>query len=154
LKLVEAANVKLVPPRSVEGRRLTGELPATFVATKLDAPAARETLNIFREFYGSRLPLLPISSQQDLNLAELRKTMLAMLNVIRVYSKKPGKKPDLSVPYILRKGAAVLEAAAVVHKDFAERLKYARLWRRGGLEGQMVGRDHPLEDGDVLELHA
>ncbi len=154
LKLLEAANLRLVPPGPVDGRRPAGELPAIFVATKLDAPNARETLQIFREFYGSRLPLLPVSSQQDVNLGELRKTMFAMLNVIRVYSKKPGKKPDLSVPYILRKGAAVLEAAAVVHKDFAERLKYARLWRRGGLEGQMVGRDHPLEDGDILELHA
>jgi len=154
LKLLEAANLRLVPPGRVDGRRPAGELPAIFVATKLDAPNARETLQIFREFYGSRLPLLPVSSQQDVNLGELRKTMFAMLNVIRVYSKKPGKKPDLSVPYILRKGAAVLEAAAVVHKDFAERLKYARLWRRGGLEGQMVGRDHPLEDGDILELHA
>ena len=154
LKLLEAANLRLVPPGRVDGRRPAGELPAIFVATKLDAPNARETLQIFREFYGNRLPLLPVSSQQDVNLGELRKTMFAMLNVIRVYSKKPGKKPDLSVPYILRKGAAVLEAAAVVHKDFAERLKYARLWRRGGLEGQMVGRDHPLEDGDILELHA
>ena len=154
LKLLEAANLRLVPPGSVDGRRPVGELPAIFVARKLDVPDARETLQIFREFYGNRLPLLPVSSQQDVNLAELRKTMFAMLNVIRVYSKKPGKKADLSVPYILRKGAAVLEAAAVVHKDFAERLKYARLWRRGGLEGQMVGRDHPLEDGDILELHA
>ena len=154
LKLLEAANLRLVSPGSVNGRRPAGELPAIFVATKLDAPDARETLHIFREFYGSRLPLLPVSSQQDVNLAELRKTMFTMLNVIRVYSKKPGKKPDLSVPYIVRKGTAVLEAAAAVHKDFAEHLKYARLWRHGGVEGQMVGRDHPLEDGDILELHA
>lgn len=152
LDLLEKANLKLVPPGS-ERRRPAGEVPAVFVATKLDVPRARETLQIFREFYG-RLPTLPVSAQQDVNLAELRKIMYGMLNVIRVYSKKPGKKPDLSVPYILRRGTAVLEAAAVVHKDFAERLKYARLWRRGAIDGQMVGRDHALEDGDVLELHA
>lgn len=154
LTLLEQANVRLVPPASGQLRRLAGEVPAVFVATKLDGAGAGETLHIFREFYEARLPVLPVSARQDINLAELRKTMFGMLNVIRVYSKKPGKKPDLSVPYVLKRGTAVLEAAAVVHKDFAERLKYARLWRRGGLEGQMVGREHVLEDGDILELHA
>jgi ribosome-interacting GTPase 1 len=156
LELLGAANLKLIAPGILAAGRLRaqGEVPAIFVPAKLDAPGAREVLEVFREFYGSRLPVLPVSAEQDVNLAELRKTMFGMLNVIRVYSKKPGKKPDLSVPYILRRGTAVLEAAAVVHKDFAEHLKFARLWRRGGIEGQMIGRDHVLEDGDVLELHA
>jgi hypothetical protein len=41
-----------------------------------------------------------------------------------------------------------------IHKDFLERLKYARLWGRDEYSGQMVSRDHVLEDGDVIELHA
>ncbi len=151
LGLLAAANVEPISPGRSRGAR---QVPAVFVAAKLDAPGAREVLDVFKEFYGGRLPVLPISAEQDVNLAELRKTLFAMLGVIRVYSKKPGKKPDLSVPYILRRGTFVLEAAAVVHKDFAERLKYARLWRRGEIEGQMIGRDHTLEDGDILELHA
>jgi ribosome-interacting GTPase 1 len=125
-----------------------------FVAAKLDAPGARDILDVFREFYGSRLPVLPVSAQQDVNLSELRKTMFGLLQIIRVYSKKPGRKPDLEAPYILRQGTKVIEAAGVVHKDFAERLRYARLWRRGEIEGLMVGRDHALADGDILELHA
>jgi ribosome-interacting GTPase 1 len=28
-----------------------------------------------------------------------------------------------------------------------------KLWREGRLEGQMVNRDHVLEDKDVVELH-
>jgi len=28
------------------------------------------------------------------------------------------------------------------------------LWGQDEYQGQMVGRDHVLEDGDVLELHA
>jgi hypothetical protein len=151
LELLAAANIEPIPPGRPRGAR---EVPAVFVAAKLDAPGARDTLDVFKEVYGGRLPLLPISAEQDVNLAELRKTLFGMLNVIRVYSKKPGRKADLTVPYILRRGTTVLEAAAVVHKDFAERLRYARLWRRGAIEGQMFGRDHLLEDGDILELHA
>jgi ribosome-interacting GTPase 1 len=77
-----------------------------------------------------------------------------MLNLVRVYSKKPGGKPDLQLPYILKRGATVLDAAAVVHKDFAAGLRFARLWRRGESDGRMAGRDDALEDGDILELHA
>jgi ribosome-interacting GTPase 1 len=151
LELLAGANIRLIPP---DAAREPGTLPAVFVAAKLDTPGAAEALAVFREFYGSRLPVLPVSAEQDVNLGELRRTMYEMLRLVRVYSKKPGKKPDLEVPYILRRGATVLDAAAVVHKDFAERLRYARLWRKGEIDGLMVGRDHPLQDGDVLELHA
>ncbi|HET8679797.1 MAG TPA: GTPase [bacterium] len=150
--LLAAANIELIPPGRPRAQR---EVPAVYVATKLDDPGAPSVLEVFEEFSGDRLPLLPISAEQGTNLGELRRIMFDMLGVIRVYSKKPGKKADLHVPYILRRGTSVLGAAAVVHKDFAERLKYARLWRRGGeIDGQMIGRDHPLEDGDILELHA
>ncbi|MDR7417802.1 MAG: GTPase [Armatimonadota bacterium] len=151
LELLSRANVTLIPPGQV--RTGSHEVPAIFVAAKLDAPAAAAALAVFKEFYGDRLPVLPVSAEQDVNLSELRRTMFRMLRLVRVYSKKPGKKPDLQVPYILKQGTTVLDAAAVVHKDFAERLRFARLWRHGAIDGLMVGRDHALEDGDILELH-
>ncbi len=151
LSLLAGANIELVPPGE---RRGPNQVPAVFVATKLDVTGAAEVLEIFREFYGGRLPVLPVSTDQDVNLGELRSTVFKMLNIVRVYSKKPGKKPDMEVPYILRRGTTVIEAASAVHKDFVEGLRYARLWRGGQFDGQMVGRDHALEDGDVLELHA
>jgi ribosome-interacting GTPase 1 len=151
LGLLAASQITLIPPGQARG---PNQVPAIFVAAKLDASGAAQTLEIFKEFYGDRLPVLPVSAEQDVNLSELRRQMFQMLRLVRVYSKKPGRKPDLAVPYILKRGTTVLDAAAVVHKDFAERLKYARLWRRGEIEGLMVGRDHVLEDGDILELHA
>ena len=85
--------------------------------------------------------MLPVSAREDVNLSQLRRTIFEMLKMIRIYSKKPGKKADTEVPYILKRGTQVLEAAGVVHKDFAQRLRYARLWRDGRIEGQMVGRE-------------
>jgi ribosome-interacting GTPase 1 len=150
-EMLTAANLLLIPPS--QDRSRPHEVQAVFVAAKLDMPGAADTLAIFREFYGTRLPVLPISAEQDVNLAELRRTMFEMLRLVRVYSKKPGKKPDLQLPYILKRGTTVLDAAAVVHKDFAEGLRFARLWRQGAIEGLMVGRDHALQDRDILELH-
>ena len=76
-----------------------------------------------------------------------------MLHIIRIYSKPPGKKVDLNDPFVLKKGSTVMAAAACIHKDFADRLKFARIWGSEKYEGQMVHRDHILEDGDVVEFH-
>jgi ribosome-interacting GTPase 1 len=71
---------------------------------------------------------------------------------MRVYSKPPGKEPDLSTPFILRKGSTIGEFAGKVHQDFVENLKAARVWGSAVYDGQMVGRDYVLHDGDVVEL--
>jgi ribosome-interacting GTPase 1 len=55
---------------------------------------------------------------------------------------------------VLRRGQTVLDAARQVHKDFAENLKFARLFHiSGNREGLMVERTHLLEDEDILEFH-
>ena len=76
-----------------------------------------------------------------------------MLDIIRVYTKTPGQKPDFSDPIILSRGSTLEDAAASVHKDFLQRLEYARLWGSGKHDGLMVKRGHILQDGDVIELH-
>jgi ribosome-interacting GTPase 1 len=45
------------------------------------------------------------------------------------------------------------DVAALVHKELAAELRYARVWGPGAFDGQHVGRDHPVEDRDVVELH-
>jgi ribosome-interacting GTPase 1 len=71
---------------------------------------------------------------------------------MRVYSKVPGKEPDLDKPFVLKQGSTVEEMALKVHKDFYEKLKSARVWGKASFEGQMVSREHVLHDGDVVEL--
>jgi ribosome-interacting GTPase 1 len=44
--------------------------------------------------------------------------------------------------------------AQLVHRDIAATLRFARLWGTGAFDGQQVGAEHPVSDGDVLELHA
>ena len=131
-----------------------GATPTLLTATKADAPDAAVRLELLREVYGTRFEILPVSAETGEGLDRLRQELFRLLGVIRVYTKAPGRRADKSVPFVFRRGITVQEAAAVVHKDFAERLKYARVWGTGTYEGQMVQREHVLEDGDVLELHA
>ncbi len=68
--------------------------------------------------------------------------------------KAPGKKADFASPFILRRGQTVLDAARLVHKDFAEHLKFARLYRTDGdRDGLLVERTHLVQDEDILEFH-
>ncbi|HEV2281652.1 MAG TPA: GTPase [bacterium] len=132
----------------------TKATPTLLVATKHDAPDAGVRLDLLREAYGARFEILPVSAATGEGLETLKLELFRLLGVIRVYTKAPGRRADKSVPYVFRRGTTVEEVAAVVHKDFAERLKYARVWGSRTYEGQMVQREHVLDDGDVLELHA
>jgi len=147
LGLLERFNVRLIRSRSSEDG-----VPALLVAAKADVPDASERLEVLRELVADRFPILVVSAEGGMNLDRLREEMFTLLNVIRVYTKAPGHRPDLSAPFVLKRGATVQDAAGVVHKDFAERLKYARIWSRRTFDGQMVQREHVLEDGDILEL--
>ena len=64
----------------------------------------------------------------------------------------PGEEPDLSEPFVLKKGSTMEDLAGKVHKDFLIHFKSARIWGSGAYEGQMVGRDHVLQEGDIVEL--
>ena len=54
---------------------------------------------------------------------------------------------------MLARGSTLEHLAAKVHKDFATKLKFARVWGPKAYDGQMVQRDYILEDEDVVELH-
>jgi hypothetical protein len=96
--------------------------------------------------------LLPVSAETGRNLDWLRRAVFDRLEIIRVYSKPPGEEPDLSAPFVMEKGGTVEDFATKVHQDFLQTLKSARIWGEGVYDGQMVGRDHVLHDGDVVEL--
>ncbi len=127
--------------------------PALVVANKVDLPGARENFDAFRELYAGRFPAVAVSAETAEGLEEFKRAVFQMLGILRVYTKEPGKKADLTKPYVLRSGATVAELAGRVHKDILANLKYARVWGHGKFEGQMVHRDYVLADRDVVELH-
>jgi ribosome-interacting GTPase 1 len=130
-------------------------LPTLLVANKADLSRDEGAeLDAFRELTGYRYPALATSATTGQGLAELGPWLVRNLGVVRVYTKTPGKPPSRDHPFTLRRGQTVEDVARLVHKDIAHALKYARVWGRSGFDGQHVGREHRLEDGDVVELHA
>jgi hypothetical protein len=112
-----------------------------------------EELRVFRELTGLPYPALSVSAATGHGLGELGPFLFRNLRVLRVYTKTPGHPPDRERPFTLRHGQTVEDVAHLVHRDLTRTLRYARVWGKSGFDGQHVGREHKLEDGDVVELH-
>jgi ribosome-interacting GTPase 1 len=126
---------------------------AVLVGNKADLQAAQTHCRKLLEDFSRSYPVLCISAKGNLNLEELKKDIFSILDMVRAYTKAPGKSADMQDPVILRQGSTVLDFAAQIHKDFAQKMKFARIWGRGKYNGQMVQRDYVLQDGDIIELH-
>ncbi len=126
--------------------------PTLLLANKLDLPGAAENYQALRDLF-SEFPTVAVSAETGAGLEEFKRAVFDLLGVVRVFTKAPGKKPDLTAPYVLKRGSTALEVAGHVHQDFAAQLKFARIWGQGKFEGQMVQRDYVVEDGDIIEFH-
>jgi ribosome-interacting GTPase 1 len=129
-------------------------LPTLLVSNKTDQLSDPEAeLATFRELTGYPYQALSVSAVDGEGLDRIGPFLFEHLGVVRVYTKIPGQPPDLTRPFTVRRGQTVADVATLVHKEIAVDLRYARLWGRDTFDGQQVGRDHALADGDVVELH-
>jgi hypothetical protein len=129
--------------------------PVVVAANKCDLDDGDGTFaGLVREAVGTDLPFFAVSAERGTGLEDLRATLFGLLEKIRIYAKEPGKKADMERPFVLARGATVHDLARTVHKEIAERLRYARIWGAARFDGQQVDRDHALSDRDVVELHA
>ena len=129
-------------------------LPTAIVATHHDLiNDIGGELAALRDLTGIGYPSLAVSVETGSGLDTVGPWLFEHLAIIRIYTKIPGNPPDMTRPYTVRRGATVHDVAAMVHKDVATNLRYARLWEGDTFDGRQVGRDHPVVDSDVVELH-
>lgn len=129
-------------------------LPALMVVNKADqVQHLAGELEVFQELTGLHYPALPTSAMTGEGLSQLGPWLFDQLGIIRVYTKAPGRPPDTARPFTVRRGQTVHDVAALVHRDIADTLKYARLWSGRQVHGLQVGADHVVSDRDILELH-
>lgn len=127
------------------------------IANKLDL-AASQTVETLRSLYGASerdapLEVVAISTRTRQGLEELFGRLWELLAKIRVYTKEPGRPPDLHKPFVVPVGATVADLALQIHRDLPERMKFARLWGHSRFEGQQVHKTEILRDRDVVEIH-
>jgi small GTP-binding protein len=143
---------RIDPTVEANGRKRMEYAPILVLANKCDDAEAEENLDIFRRLLEGDWPVMAASAVTGRGLEELGWEIFNRLKIMRIYSKTPGKDPNMEAPFVMKSGGTVEEFAREIHQDFFYQLKSARVWGEGVFEGQMVGRDHVLHDGDIVEL--
>lgn len=129
------------------------DLPTVLIANKSDLDPDPEEVEILEDLLGLRFPTLTMSAKTGDGTQELASFLFHALEIVRVYTKTPGKPADNDKPFTVRRGGTVHDVARLVHKDVARDLKFARMWGDDVFDGQQVGPDHLVSDGDLVELH-
>ena len=125
------------------------------VANKIDLPDAQTRLELLREMYS--LPPFEefhISTNDATTLEPLRSAIYDAMDVVRAYTKAPQKKEaDTDRPFTLKRGETLLDLAELIHNDYADNLKFGRVWGSAVHDGTVVKGDYVINDKDVIEIH-
>ena len=125
---------------------------AFVICTKGDSAKDGE-LEKLKKICDRNFEFVTISTTSGEGLDEFVAKVFELLDIIRVYAKKPGKEADMKEPFTMPRGSTVRDLAREIHRELAEKLKSARCWGKGVHDGQNVHRTYELKDKDIIELH-
>lgn len=126
---------------------------AILVAAGADRPGAEGDIAALDALLEGAWHPVAVSSVSGEGLDALRKKTFEAFEILRVYTKQPGKPADREAPFTLPIGATVHDLAVRIHKELAATFRYARIWGSSAFDGQSVQGEHVLAEGDVVELH-
>ena len=125
------------------------EKPAVLAATRADEAEDGAVTRLASAF--PELPVVPVSVLDEASLEAFRAAVWGLTGLIRVRLRKGGVvDPE---PLALDPGATVADVADWVHHDLGASFSGARVWGPSArFDGQRVGREHEVLDGDVVEI--
>lgn len=124
---------------------------AIIAAMKADMMRNEKNLSALRAI-ASTMKVVPVSLFSRLGKESIGETIIAELDLIRVWTKKDGKISDRAL--VLRRGSTVRDAAEKIHSDFIRRFKYAVVERQSArVKKFKVGLNFKLEDNDILVIY-
>lgn len=127
--------------------------PTFILANKIDLNTDPGMLEQVNQVAGL-VEVLPISMEKTQDLApKIGDKIFELLEITRVYTKEPGKEPAKD-PIVCKPGTTVGDLARIIHNDFYDRFKYARIWGPAAkFDNEKVGIDRVLLDGTVIQLY-
>ncbi|KAG2062156.1 developmentally regulated GTP-binding protein [Suillus hirtellus] len=123
-------------------------IPCLYVYNKIDAISLELVDKLARTEN-----TVVISCEMDLNLDYLIERIWESLELVKVYTKKRGARPDLSDPVCLRKGATIEDVCLGIHKSLVSNFRNG-LGRSSKFSphAQKVSLNHQLQDEDVVSI--
>lgn len=123
-----------------------------YLCTKADIAKPNAIENL-KKLSKHKLEIVVTSTQNDSGIKQLPEYLFKLIGIIRVYTKPPGKKADLTEPFTLPAGSTVMDLACAIHRELAEKFKSARIWGTGVYDGQNAPKNHVFNDKDIVEFH-
>lgn len=133
---------------SVIGNRVY--IPSVIAVNKIDLASEKQVKEVMEKIGNG---IIPISAEKGINLDLLKSEIFRKLNMIRIYMKPQGKKPDMDEPLILKNGSNIQDLCNSLHKDLKRKFRYAVIYGKSAkFDGQIVGLNHILKDGDIVTV--
>jgi small GTP-binding protein len=127
------------------------DLPSMLAATKMDEASERDLATL--QAAVPDLPVIGVSIIDDDSLAAFKAAVWKLTGLIRVYLRHNKQVDD--EPLAMQPGATIIDVATKVHKEMGTTCRGARVWGPSArFDGQQVGRDHHVQDGDTVEIIA
>ncbi|MBW2989679.1 TGS domain-containing protein [Candidatus Woesearchaeota archaeon] len=127
-------------------------LSSLIVINKKDIIDSNKVFQDLCKYY--KIDRIEISAFDEEDIKKLKDELWKNLNLIKVYTKEPGKKAKKDEPICLKKGAVIEDMAVHIHKDFIKKFRFARVWGSSAkFNAQMCGLRHRLKDEDIVEVH-
>jgi small GTP-binding protein len=123
------------------------------VITKSDLLNEEQLRKLEQTIRSKKINAIPISTVNDYNIETLKSSILKSMDVIRVYTKEPGK-PKAENPCVLPVGSTVKDVAESIRNGFFKTIKETRITGPSSkFANQKVGIEHVLKDLDTVEFH-
>ncbi|MEK6893921.1 MAG: GTPase [Nanoarchaeota archaeon] len=122
------------------------------VINKIDLLDSEEIRKLEARLRTKKADFVLISALKNIGIDNLKQKIFSFMDVIRVYTKEPGK-PASNIPIVLSTKRTVKDAAESIYKGFSKIIVETKLTGPSGkFANQKVGLSHVLKDRDVLEF--
>jgi uncharacterized protein len=123
------------------------------IYNKIDLLSNEQIRKLNATIKSKRLPAILFSTLNNYNITELKDLILKSMNIIRVFTKLPGK-PKSTQPIVLPTHSTVKQVAEKILKGFSIQIKYSILTGPSSkFPNQRVGLSHVCKDLDTIEFH-
>jgi ribosome-interacting GTPase 1 len=130
------------------------EAKRIIVFNKLDLYDEETKRKISETLKSKRYNHVMISTANGQGIEKLKEKILLSFNVIRIYTRHPGKRQKLDdIPVILPPNSTLEEVAEKILHGYSKKVKYAKITGPSAkFKEQKIGLKHVVKDKDIVEF--
>ncbi len=123
------------------------------VFNKIDLYDENTKRKIYETMKSKRYNFVLVSAETGEGIDELKEKIFKSFNIIRIYTRQPGKKQD-EVPVIMPPESTLEQVAEKILHGYSKKVKFAKIWGPSSkFPSQQVGLKHVLKDKDIVEFY-